>query len=210
VQDAGANVRSAPQRDAPLLAELPGGAPVRVLAWVQGDEVLEENPVWAKLADGGYVFSAALRAAPMEDAPTTAFAPLSEGRWIDVDVVSQTLVAYEGAVPIRRFLVSTGRPGWDTPLGEFAIARRVERETMDAATLRGAIPAGQAAPTYKIQDVRYTQYFTADGAAFHENTWRSPELFGLPGSHGCVSLHPADAAWLWQWAQVGTPVRIHG
>ena len=60
-----------------------------------------------------------------------------------------------------------------------------------------------------IEDVRHTQYFTEDGAAFHENYWRDAALFGMPGSHGCVSLTPEDAAWLWDWASTGTPVRIH-
>ncbi len=110
---------------------------------------------------------------------------------------------------MRTLLVSTGRPGWDTPLGTFQIGRRVESETMDAATLAGQVPPGQAPPRYRIEHVRYAQYFTTDGAAFHENTWRDAQLFGVPGSHGCVSLRPGDAAWLWSWASSGTPVRVH-
>jgi len=209
VQPEGANLRAAPRRAAPLLDQLAGGAAVQVARWVQGDEVVEENPVWAELADGGYVFSATLQRAPLADAAPQAARPLVPGRWIDVDVTRQALVAYEGSRPVRTLLVSTGRPGWDTPLGEFAIRRRVDPETMDAATLAGEIPTGQATPSYRIENVRYVQYFSADGAAFHANTWRSPDLFGMPGSHGCVSLLPDDAAWLWGWAAAGTPVRIH-
>ncbi len=209
VQAEGARLRQAPRRDAPVLAELAGGTAVRVRRWVQGDEVLPDNPVWAERADGGYLYSATLRHGPLPELPAPAVAPLASGRWIDVDVTRQVLTAYEGATPVRTLLVSTGRPGWDTPLGTFQIGRRVESETMDAATLAGQVPPGQAPPRYRIEHVRYAQYFTTDGAAFHENTWRDAQLFGVPGSHGCVSLRPGDAAWLWSWASSGTPVRVH-
>ena len=38
--------------------------------------------------------------------------------------------------------------------------------------------------------------------------WRDPELFGMPGSHGCVSMLDDQALFLWQFADIGTPLRI--
>ena len=40
----------------------------------------------------------------------------------------------------------------------------------------------------------------------HAAPWR-PE-FGRPDSHGCVTLSEADAGWLFNWAEVGTPIFI--
>ena len=54
-----------------------------------------------------------------------------------------------------------------------------------------------------------TGNFTDDGAAIHENYWRRPATFGMPGSHGCIGMAPADAAWFWDFSAVGTPLVIH-
>jgi hypothetical protein len=49
---------------------------------------------------------------------------------------------------------------------------------------------------------------------FHDATWRSPSDFGNispdsdDGSHGCVELPLATAAWLYGWSSVGTTVTI--
>ncbi|MCC6175024.1 MAG: L,D-transpeptidase [Chloroflexi bacterium] len=200
--------RAAPNRANKPLGMLIAGTPVDVVDWVSGEEVETENTTWAQLSDGSYVFSTALRRAPLvappappSDAPTT-------GRWIDVNLHEQVATAYEGRTAVRSVLISTGRPGWDTPRGTFAINRRVANETMDGSTLAGQGPNGAGA-TYKVENVRYTQYFTDDGAAIHENYWRRPATFGMPGSHGCIGLLSADAAWFWDFATVGTPVIIH-
>ncbi|MFN8424586.1 MAG: L,D-transpeptidase, partial [Anaerolineae bacterium] len=39
------------------------------------------------------------------------------------------------------------------------------------------------------------------GAYWHQS-------FGIPVSHGCVNLQPGDAAWLWEWSAIGTPVIV--
>jgi lipoprotein-anchoring transpeptidase ErfK/SrfK len=31
----------------------------------------------------------------------------------------------------------------------------------------------------------------------------------MAGSHGCLGLSLADSRWLWDWADIGTPVAIH-
>ena len=53
-----------------------------------------------------------------------------------------------------------------------------------------------------------SQYFTDEGDSLHYNYWSSN--FGEEGSHGCLGLSLDDAAWLWDWAAVGTIVNVHG
>jgi lipoprotein-anchoring transpeptidase ErfK/SrfK len=125
-----------------------------------------------------------------------------------VNLQEQVAVAYEGRTAVRVALISAGRPGWDTPTGRFTIGRRMAKDTMDGATLVGQGPNGAGA-TYKVEDVKYVQYFTGDGGAIHENTWRAPGTFGMPGSHGCIGMVPADAAFFWEFATHGTPLIIH-
>ena len=137
-----------------------------------------------------------------------AYMRAAPSRWIDVNLTLQAATAYEGAGPVRSVRISTGRPGWETPRGLFTVQRRVENETMDGTTLLGQDPRGEGA-SYKVEHVRWTQYFTPDGSAIHENYWRNPATFGMPGSHGCIGMASADAAWFWDFAQIGTPLVIH-
>jgi lipoprotein-anchoring transpeptidase ErfK/SrfK len=202
------NRRAEPNRSKPPLGTLGAGTAVEVVRWVRGEEVEPRNDTWAELADGTYVFSTSLRRTDTPTpGPVPADAPTS-GRWIDVDLDQQIATAYEGTIPQRTVLISSGQPGWDTPTGVFPVLRRLEKDTMDGSTLVGQGPNGAGAD-YKVENVRYVQYFTNDGAAIHENYWRRPATFGMPGSHGCIGMLPADAAWFWNFATVGTPLVIH-
>jgi lipoprotein-anchoring transpeptidase ErfK/SrfK len=201
-------VRWAPERGGTPVRELMPGEPVVVVDWVAGEEVEKNNNTWAKLADGTYVFSTLLKRAPLAEPPALPADAPDVGRWIDVNLTEQVAVAYEGRTAVRMALISTGRPGWDTPTGHFTIGRRMAKDTMDGSTLVGQGPNGTGA-TYKVEDVKHVQYFTADGAAIHENTWRAPGTFGMPGSHGCIGMTPADAAYFWDFATHGTPLVIH-
>jgi lipoprotein-anchoring transpeptidase ErfK/SrfK len=200
--------RAAPNRFQPPVGELKAGTPVEVVDWVSGEEVESHNNTWAQLSDGTYVFSTSLRRNPLGAAPEVPAEAPTEGRWIDVNLLAQVATAYNGRTPLRSALISSGRPGWETPTGVFPVLRRVEKDTMDGATLVGQGPNGAGA-TYRVEDVRYVQYFTADGGAIHENYWRRPATFGMPGSHGCIGMTPADAAWFWEFAAVGTRLLIH-
>jgi len=201
-----ANMRAAPRRDPALLGELQPTTPVDVLDWVAGDAVETDNPTWAQVAPGAFVYGMLLRPDTLPD-PVTRADPPTGGRWIDVDTTHQIANAYEGAQPVHTTFVSTGRPGWETPVGVWSVQRRVERETMDGGTLIGQGPSGFGAQ-YHVDNVRWTQYFTLDGSAIHENYWRDPLTFGIPGSHGCVGMSPGEADWFWRWAVIGTPVVV--
>jgi lipoprotein-anchoring transpeptidase ErfK/SrfK len=208
VAGAEVNLRSKPNRSKPPVGTLKAGTPVEVVRWVTGEEVETANDTWAELADGTYVFSTSLRRLPTTAAPALPEGAPTEGRWVDVNLTEQIATAYDGREVVRIALVSTGRPGWETPVGTFPVLRRVEKDTMDGSTLVGQGPRGTGAD-YKVENVRYVQYFTNDGGAIHENYWRRPATFGMPGSHGCIGMTPADAAWFWQFATTGTPLVIH-
>lgn len=128
-------------------------------------------------------------------------------RWIEVNLSTQTLIAYEGDTPVRTIYVSTGKPGWETPTGTFYIWKRVADETMDSETY--GVPH-DAPGGYYVHDVYYTQYFDDSGDALHANWWSPVDAFGnYPTSHGCVGMTTSRAAWLWNWATYGTEVWIH-
>jgi lipoprotein-anchoring transpeptidase ErfK/SrfK len=129
------------------------------------------------------------------------------GRWIDVNLSTQTITAYEGATPVYRAGVTTGRPGWSTPTGTFRIVRRVYNETMDSSTI--GIPR-DAPGGYYLPNIYFTQYFDWSGDALHYNYWSPPSAFGsYPTSHGCVGMQWGPASFFWSFASIGTPVVIH-
>ncbi len=195
------NIRAEPNTTSATVREVPYGEPVTVVDWVRGEEVVENSFIWAQLSDGTYAFARNVgRSAPVAPMPVPDEAPW-EGRWIDIQLTQQLMVAYEGRTPVRTIVVTTGMPGWETPTGLYYINARVENETMNS----GAIGAEYY---YKLENVLYTQYFTDRGHAFHYAWWRTPETIGRPGSHGCINMLLEDSEFMWNWATYGTPVFI--
>ena len=64
--------------------------------------------------------------------------------------------------------------------------------------------------------VQYASFFTNSGESFHDASWEPDSELG-PGSqydastqsHGCVHIPLNLAAWMYGWAQVGTPVDVY-
>ena len=116
-----------------------------------------------------------------------------EGRWIDVDLSSQTVTAYDGTTPVKTFIVSTGVAAHPTVTGQFHIYVKLKSTLM-------------VGPGYYLPGVPFTMYFYK-GYALHGTYWH--HNFGHPMSHGCVNLYTPDAEWLYNWASVGTLVNVH-
>ena len=130
-------------------------------------------------------------AAPAPAAPE--YASGNGERWIDVDLTNQSVYAYEGDVVVNSFIVSTGT--WLTPTvtGQYKIYVKIRSGNMHG-------------PGYFLPDVPYIMYFYK-GYGLHGTYWH--HNFGTPMSHGCVNLQTDDAAWLFNWASVGTVVNVH-
>jgi len=120
-------------------------------------------------------------------------------RWIHVDLVEQVVVAYQGDEPVFATMVSTGRAGFETPLGTYRIQSKHVSTTMDDPD------AGDE--SYSIEDVPWTMYFEGS-YALHAAFWH--DRFGRPRSHGCVNLAPADARWLFMFSSPELPPGFHG
>lgn len=114
-------------------------------------------------------------------------------RWIDVDISSQSVTAYEGNTPIRTFIVSTGTAAHPTVLGRYRIYVKLRYDTM-------------AGPGYYLPNVPFVMYFY-QGYSLHGTYWH--HNFGTPMSHGCVNMYTPDAEWMFYFASVGTLVNVH-
>jgi len=136
----------------------------------------------------------------MTEADVAALVP---ERWIDMDLTTQRMHAVVGKKVVHTAIVSSGKKGWETPTGTYHIMYRVENETMTSESIG-------AEENYRLENVLYTQYFTNEGHALHYSWWKTPESFGKPSSHGCLSETLRDAEYFWQFAGVGTRVTIRG
>jgi lipoprotein-anchoring transpeptidase ErfK/SrfK len=115
-------------------------------------------------------------------------------RWIEVDVTQQVLNAYEGQTLVRTTLVSTGMRNTPTPIGLYRIQTKMRYDDMTG-------------PGYYLRNVPYVMYFHR-GYGLHGTYWHAN--FGHPMSHGCINLPTTHAEWVFNWAEVGTLVYIHG
>lgn len=116
---------------------------------------------------------------------------------IVVSIGQQAMWAYKGDRVVISSPVSTGKESFETPLGNYVILSKVPSQTMEG------VIGGEY---YNVPDVPSVMYFTSYGHALHGTYWHAS--FGTPMSHGCVNLPMDVAAWLYQWAPVGTPVLI--
>ncbi|MGZ6098839.1 MAG: L,D-transpeptidase [Myxococcaceae bacterium] len=117
-------------------------------------------------------------------------------RWVHVDLFEQVLTAYEGDHLVFATLVSTGKRGWETPIGIFRIWLKLRH---------GAMRGRRAA--YLVEEVPHSLFF-GEETALHGANWH--DRFGTAVSHGCINLSPADAAWLFRWAPPELPEGWHG
>jgi LysM repeat protein len=116
-----------------------------------------------------------------------------EGKWIEIDLTHSTVTAWQGAIPMRTLLVSLGLPWTPTPPGRFSILSKYPIVDMSG-------------PGYYVPGVPHTMFFYK-GYAIHGAYWHFN--WGQPMSHGCVNLGLGDAAWIYNWTPLGTPVISH-
>ena len=130
---------------------------------------------------------------------TVQFEPhIMEGKYIDVSISKQLMTVFENGTQVNQFKVSTGKVGMPTPLGEY----KVQRKETNHWSVK-----------YKLW-MPYSMNFTG-GYYIHElpywtNGYREGEShLGIRVSHGCVRLGIGPAKYVFDWAEIGTPIYIH-
>ncbi len=128
--------------------------------------------------------------------------PLLESRLdkhIFVDVDDQHLYAREDGVTLLDFPISSARWPFKTPRGDFSVMRKLRWH--DYVWTYGV----DDPRNYNLPNVEYNLEFTRR-YYIHHAYWHSN--FGNPMSHGCVNAPYEGVAWLYNWADVGTPVKV--
>ena len=111
--------------------------------------------------------------------------PWSATTGFEVHIPQQVLLLVSGGHVVRAIHVSTGMPGWPTPIGHFTV--RARDSLSWSAEFHVWMPLAQ--------------YF-ADGYALHE----FPDVPDYPASHGCVRVPSEDALAVWRFGRIGMRV----
>lgn len=120
-------------------------------------------------------------------------------RKIEINLTTQHLTAYEGDLAVYHAPVVTGRSGFDTPAGDFAIYEKLPVQTMQGSA-RGE--------SWYVPNIPWVMYVHG-GVAMHGTYWHNLFGSGVRASHGCINLRIEDAEWLYHWSDIGTSVQIH-
>lgn len=138
---------------------------------------------------------------PVNYEPFQTISTGSYNKWIEVDLTNKRMYAYEKDNLIKTELVTAGAPATPTVTGQYAIYSKFDQQDMRGSNVDGS--------NYFQPHVRWINYFYKD-YAIHGNYWRPLSYFGnINSSHGCVSLVDVEAAWMYSWAPIGTPVIVH-
>jgi lipoprotein-anchoring transpeptidase ErfK/SrfK len=121
------------------------------------------------------------------------------GRLIEVSIKKQRLTAWRDGRIIYRFVISTGREGYETPLGHYKILEKYK----DRWSRKWSVWMPYAMRFFEGYFIHQLPH--KDGSSYNIGATK----LGTPDSHGCVRVDVGDAEQLFKWAKVGTPVWIH-
>ena len=105
----------------------------------------------------------------------------------EIHISKQVVLLVRDKQVVRAVHVSTGRPGYPTPLGFFHVYERAPMSW--SSTFHSWMPLAQ--------------YFSG-GYAIHEYE----DVPAYPASHGCVRVSQPDARTVWDFGYIGIRVRI--
>ena len=142
--------------------------------------------------------------------------PISPGNSLPATTVTRTetrlllnlkkrrVFVYQGQKIIASYPVAIGRPGWETPTGEFRVIQMVREPVWEHPFTGQLVPSGKNNPL----GARWIGFWT-DGAnfiGFHGTPQEN--LIGWAVSHGCVRMRDRDIKALFEKVKIGTSVIV--
>lgn len=210
-----ANVRTGPSTAYPSVTVYAPNTSVTIYATVSGQVVWGGIATWDRISSldsaPRYIYAGLISTSVNGAGPS----PTASGKVIVVSLSRQWMDAYQDGVKVYSAAVMTGRPALPTPTGTYHVFAK-----LSPATFYSPWPYGSPywyAPTR----VSYALEWGAGGYFLHDSWWHSvygpgtndwhydPAYGWQWGTHGCVAMPLNAAAWLYQWAPIGTTVQIN-
>lgn len=118
---------------------------------------------------------------------------------IKVNLAKQELAYYFNDVELEKFLISSGVKSMPTPVGDFTVLNKLASKDF-----------GGAGFNFYYPDTKWNLHFTSGDWRYYIHGAYWHDKFGRPMSHGCVNVSYGNMERLYNFAQVGTKVRITG
>jgi len=135
-------------------------------------------------------------------------------RVVVVSLREQEARMYDNGKLVKTSQVTTGNPELPSPPGIHCVFAKLA-DYMDIS------PFPKSSPFYyQPTHINFGMYYSDYGYIVHDAWWRNSfgKYTNLPhydpiafnnGSHGCVNFPLDSMGWLYQWAQIGTPVLVY-
>ncbi len=124
---------------------------------------------------------------------------------IEVDLEARWMLLFLGNEVAAAWPVGIGRPGEDTPPGEYSVRNKLENPPWMKEG-QEPIPFGDPRNPLGTRWLGWSQAGAKTSYGFH-GTWE-PESIGKPASDGCVRLLNEDVEELFQIVPEGTPILV--
>jgi lipoprotein-anchoring transpeptidase ErfK/SrfK len=136
---------------------------------------------------------------------------------IDISISEQIMRVYQGDTLVLESYISTGLDPNGTEVGLFHVRMKFEKQDMSGFTSETGEVVGlgdennvegtQTANTYEVTDVPHVMYINYQAEALHGAYWHNN--FGQRMSHGCINQPLDVAAFMFDFAPLGTPVNVY-
>jgi lipoprotein-anchoring transpeptidase ErfK/SrfK len=130
---------------------------------------------------------------------------VAEALRLEIRLSQRQVTVYRGSQQIKSYPIAVGRPGWETPTGDFKVMEMV-KDPAWVHPFKGVRIAG-GDPENPLGR-RWIGFWT-DGKnwiGFHGTP--NPQSVGKASSHGCIRMHNKDVEELFQKVSLGTVVRV--
>ncbi|GCE18931.1 L,D-transpeptidase [Dictyobacter kobayashii] len=212
------NVRAGTNTGARILTTYAPYTPITIYARVIGQGVWSGNNIWYRISANNaaprYVYSGLVTIGSNGGSNSGGGTNVGAGKVVIVNRTTQWAYFYENGRQVRNSPITTGQPGLETPLGVYHVFVK-----LSPTTFYSPWPYGSPywyAPTH----INYALEFKEGGFFLHDAWWRSvygpgtnvyhhdPVDGWMTGTHGCVTMPFSVAQWLYNWAPMGTTVKI--
>jgi L,D-transpeptidase ErfK/SrfK len=121
-----------------------------------------------------------------------------------VKLSKRRVYVYERDKVIASYPIAVGKPGWETPTGEYKVFNMEKNPTFKSFKSGRIIKPGPDNPL----GVRWIGIWTDGKTQLGFHGTNQPELIGQAVSHGCIRMLNKDVTALFEKVAIGTPVKV--
>lgn len=215
-----ANVRTGPGTSYAIVTTYAPNTTVNIYASVTGEIVWSRIANWYRISNLSssplYIYGGLVAYTPDSGSGSgPAPSPSPQGKEILISIAKQWMYVYENGKAVYNSPITTGQPALPTPTGTYHVFAKLSPTTFYS-------PWPYGSPYwYPPSHINYALEWREGGYFLHDSWWRStfgpgtnvwhkdPVYGWLTGTHGCVTMPLKTAAWLYNWAPIGTLVQIN-